>query len=171
MARYVALLRGVNVAGRAKLPMADLRALLESMGYTDVDTLIQSGNAVFTSPSAVAATRLESAISERFSMDVVVMVRTAAKLRKVAEFNPYADVSKVHVGFMARKPAAGLRTRLDAARFLPEEFALRGTELFLYLPNGMGRAKLPPYLDRAIGVPTTVRNWNTVMKLAALASS
>jgi uncharacterized protein (DUF1697 family) len=173
VSRYVALLRGVNVGGKGKLPMAELRGLLGSLGYTDVETFIQSGNAVFTSSASVAATRLESAIRERFSIDVAVMLRSAAQLRKVVDANPYSgvDPSKLHVGFMARKPAAALLAKLETERFLPEEFTGRGTELYLYLPSGMGRAKLPAFLDRQIGIPTTVRNWNTVTKLAELANA
>jgi uncharacterized protein (DUF1697 family) len=69
---------------------------------------------------------------------------------------------------MARKPAAATVATLDADRFLPDEFAIRGCELYLHVPNGMGRAKLPGYLDRQLKVPTTVRNWNTVCKLIEL---
>jgi uncharacterized protein (DUF1697 family) len=172
MPRYVALLRGVNVGGKNKLPMADLRSLIESLGHTDVATLIQSGNVVFTASKAVKPESLENAIAKEFGIAPVVVLRTPRELEKVVSANPFgrADLSKVHVGFMTQKPPAPAVRHLDAERFLPEEFAFRDRELYLFLPNGMGRTKLPAYLDRQIKIPTTVRNWNTVTKLLALAA-
>ena len=171
MATYVGLLRGVNVGGRNTVSMADLRSLVESLGHTEVTTYIQSGNIVFTSAKAVAAPTLEAAIKGKFGLDVTVVLRTPAELARVVKANPFAreDLSKVHVGFMARKPAKTVVTEIDAARFEPEEFAVLGAELYLYLPNGMGRSKLPDYLGRQLKIPTTVRNWNTVLKLLDLA--
>jgi uncharacterized protein (DUF1697 family) len=173
MPRYVALLRGVNVGGKNKLPMADLRALLESLGHTDVATLIQSGNVVFTAKKAVKPESLEKAIAKQFGIAPVVALRTPRELEKVVHSNPFAraDLAKVHVGFMASKPTAASVKKLDAERFLPEEFAFRDRELYLFLPNGMGRTKLPAYLDRQLKIPTTVRNWNTVTKLLNLATA
>jgi uncharacterized protein (DUF1697 family) len=171
MPTYVGLLRGVNVGGKNKLPMADLRALVESLGHTEVTTYIQSGNIVFTSAKTVAPKTLETAITEAFGFEITVVLRTSAELAKVVKANPFAgaDPSKMHVGFMAAKPAKAVVAKIDAARFEPDEFAVRGAELYLYLPNGMGRAKLPDYLGRQLKIPTTVRNWNTVIKLLELA--
>jgi uncharacterized protein (DUF1697 family) len=150
--------------------MADLRALVESLGHTDVSTLIQSGNLIFTSQRAVTAKRLEAAIEKEFGIDIAVVLRTAAELRSVVKANPFTgvDPSKVHVGFMASKPSTGAVAKLDADRFQPEEFAVRGSHLYLHLPNGMGRTKLAPYLDRQLKIPTTVRNWKTVTRLVDL---
>jgi uncharacterized protein (DUF1697 family) len=172
--KYVALLRGINVGGLNPLPMAGLRALFGSLGYTDVTTLIQSGNVVFTAPKAVTPAGLERAIAAEFGLDITVVVRTANELAKAVKANPFgsADPSTLHLGFMAANPAAAAVaavTKIDAGRFEPDEFAIRGCDLYLHLPNGMGRAKLPGYLDRQLKVPTTVRNWNTVAKLIGLA--
>ena len=84
--------------------------------------------------------------------------------------NPFrsADPSKLHVGFMAEKPSAAAVAKLDKKRFLPDEFTVNSAELYLHLPNGMARTKLPGYLDRQLKIPTTVRNWNTVNKLIEL---
>jgi uncharacterized protein (DUF1697 family) len=170
LAKYVALLRGVNVGGRNKLPMKDLRALLESLGHGEVETFIQSGNVIFTATKAVTPKSLESAIAKQFALDITVVIRTPRELAAVVKANPFprADTSTLHVGFMAKKPAAATVAKLDAERFLPDEFAIRGCELYLHVPSGMGRAKLPGYLDRQLKVPTTVRNWNTVRKLIEL---
>lgn len=172
MPRYVALLRGVNVGGKNKVPMADLRTLVESLGHTDVSTFIQSGNVIFTSSKVVTPKSLEAAIAKQFGIQSRVVLRTKAELGKILKANPFtrADTSKLHVGFMVEKPPASVVKALDVDEFLPDEFAVHATELYLHLPNGMGRAKLPPYLDRRLKVVTTVRNWNTVTKLLELAS-
>ena len=173
MPRHVALLRAVNVGGKNKVPMAELRDLFESLGHTNVSTFIQSGNVVFTTSRSVTPKSLETAIAKRFRVDTTVVLRTPSELEKVFRANPFAraDASKLHVGFMTRKPAAAVVSKIDAARFRPEEFEIRGRELYLHLPNGMGRSKLPGYLDRQLKIPNTVRNWNTVTKLIELARS
>jgi uncharacterized protein (DUF1697 family) len=172
MPRYVALLRGVNVGGKNKVPMAELRTLVESLGHSEVATFIQSGNIVFTARRAIAPSSLERAIADTFAIDVTVVLRTPAELEAVVAGNPFGrvDTAKVHVGFMTKAPAAAALAKLDAARFAPDEVAVRGRELYYCLPNGMGKTKLPAYVDRQLKTPTTVRNWNTVMKLVALAT-
>ena len=170
MPTVVGLLRGVNVGGRT-MPMAELRELVESLGFDDVRTYIQSGNVLFSAKKRPAAAELEAAIERRFGLEVDVMLRSAAELERTIEHNPFpdADRSKLHVGFMARKPTAAVVGALDAEAFLPEQFAIEGTELYLHLPSGMGRTKLPDFVLRRVKVPTTIRNWNTVTKLAELA--
>jgi uncharacterized protein (DUF1697 family) len=166
----VALLRGVNVGGR-KVPMAELRDVVESLGYGDVRTYIQSGNVLFESARKPAPGTLESAIEKRFGLQVDVMLRTPTELRKVLERDPFptADRSSVHVGFMARAPKAADVRAIDASSFAPEEFAVVGSELYLHLPNGLGRSKFPDFVLRRLKIPTTLRNWRTVTKLAELA--
>lgn len=171
MPTNIALLRGVNVGGHNKVPMSALRELIESLGHTDVSTYIQSGNVVFTSTKTATPASLERAIDKEFGVDTTVMLRTRAQMKRILNANPFADedLKTVHVGFMASKPTAAAVRGLDADQFAPDEFVIKGTELYLHLPNGMGRTKLPAYLDRKLKVPTTVRNWNTVCKLLELA--
>ena len=171
VARCVGLLRGVNVGGRNALAMAELRSLFESLGHRDVTTFIQSGNILFTPAAPVTAGELEAAIRGRFGLEVSVMLRTGRQLRRVLGTNPFpsAEPSALHVGFLAEKPQPAAVRALDPGRYEPEAYVLRGTELYLHLPAGMGRAKLPAYLGKAVGVPTTYRNWATVEKLADLA--
>jgi uncharacterized protein (DUF1697 family) len=168
---YVGLLRGINVGGNKMVPMAELRALFEALGCTEVRTYIQSGNVVFASPAPLATKQVEAAIVDRFAFDVTVMLRSAAAIKKVVKANPFprVDQSKLHVGFMSRKPLAAAVASLDADRFLPEQFVVHGTELYVHLPNGLGNTKLLAYLDRQLRIPITVRNWNTVTKLVELA--
>jgi uncharacterized protein (DUF1697 family) len=165
----VGLLRGVNVGGRS-LPMAELRELVQSLGFEDVRTYIQSGNLLFSSKKRPAPAVLEAAIERRFGLQVDVMLRSPEQLEQVVERNPFpdADRSRLHVGFMTTKPSAEV-SAVDAEAFLPEQFAIVGTELYLHLPNGMGRTKLPDFVLRRVKVPTTIRNWRTVTKLAGLA--
>lgn len=171
--RYVALLRGVNVGGNRKVAMSDLRQVFESQGFADVSTYIQSGNVLFTADGRVSRLSLEAAIADRFGIDVDVTVRTSTDLHRIVAENPFAasEPKLVHVGFMATTPKPTLLQRLDLSSFAPETAEVRGSEIYFYLPNGMGRTKLPAYVGRRLKVPTTIRNWNTTTKLLELASS
>jgi len=171
MATSVALLRGVNVGGRNMVSMAELRDAVESLGLDDVRTYIQSGNLLFTSKRGITASKIEAAINKRFGLDVDVALRTRTQLQRVVERNPFPKnaAGNVHVGFMTKLPAAAAVKAMDPDKFLPERFEVVGSELYLFLPNGLGRSKLPPYAVRGVKVPTTVRNWKTVTKLLELA--
>ena len=173
MSTQVALLRGINVGGNNMVPMADLRAIFESLGCADVVTYIQSGNVVFARDTEVVPQEVEDALEERIGVRIVVVLRSAAALQRVVAGVPFADadVTKLHVGFMAHDPDPDRVANLETERFLPEQFAVVGRELYLYLPVGMGQTKLPAYLDRQLKVPITVRNWNTVNKLVELCRS
>jgi uncharacterized protein (DUF1697 family) len=163
----------VNVGGKNKVAMTELRSLVESLGHTDVSTFIQSGNVIFTTRQPVAPRSLESAIERELGIDITVVLRTAPELDAVVKANPFTDVdtSKLHVGFMAKKPSTPAVAKIDADQFAPDEFVIQRSELYLHLPNGMGRAKLPAYLDRRLKVPTTIRNWKTVTKLLELTTT
>lgn len=176
--RIVVLLRGVNVGGH-RLGMPLLREVLEAAGCGDVVTYIQSGNAVVTPPSPEPdglAGMLSEAISKAAGYDVPVVLRTKAEMAGVVAANPYADAEGklLHVVFYAAAPSAAVFDGLDLRSFLPEECTLIGRELYLHLPNGMGRSTLPAALEkagrRADSTLGTARNWNTVLKLLDLAS-
>jgi len=170
----IALLRGINVGGSRKLPMADLRAIFAAAGYEDVTTYIQSGNVVFRHPKAAQAkvtAALEARIEEATGMAVPVVLRTAAEMAAVVRDAPFevADPTHLHVAFFAAPPAPEAIGGLDLAAFAPEELVLSGRDLYLHLPNGMGRAKLPQLLGKVMAT-ATARNWRTVTTLAELAS-
>jgi uncharacterized protein (DUF1697 family) len=173
---YVALLRGVNVGGRAKIAMADLRDTCAAAGCEDVVTYIQSGNVVLRSRLGAERLRmvLEAAIAERFGFQPAVMIRTGAEVAAVVAGNPYAgrDPAHVHVGFLHAAPDAATGKCLAGLDCAPEAVTVAGRDLYLYLPNGMGRAALPVRVDRCLRpVELTVRNWRTVTKLAELAAA
>ncbi len=167
---YVALLRGINVGGHRRVPMADLRGLCEGLGFGEVATYIQSGNVVFTSDRSgeEVGRRLEAAIAERFGFAVAVVVRTRAELAAVAASHPFAgrqtDPAKLHVVFFEKPPPPEAVAALKAADTSPDEVAVDGREAFVHYPNGAGRSKLN--LD-ALG-EGTARNWRTVAKLLEL---
>ena len=172
MSTYVALLRGVNVGGNNKVAMADLRSLFQSLGFTSVRTLIQSGNVVFGSMATPTAVRLERAIEDHFGVTSRVALRTPADLEAVVGNVPssMSEVSRLHVAFFTSRPAPQDVVRLDHERFLPERFSVVGREMYIHLPDGSARTKLPDYLSRGLKVPMTMRNWNTVNRLAELSS-
>ncbi|PGH48011.1 DUF1697 domain-containing protein [Streptomyces sp. Ru87] len=175
---YVALLRGINVGGNKKVPMAELRELLGGLGLDGVRTLLQSGNAVFTGadrdPAELAAA-IGRALEDRFGFPVTVMVRTAAELRAAAEANPFpdpaSDPAKYTVTFLSAPAAPEPLDAIDPSSYAPDEYRLAagGRELYGRFPNGLGRSRLSPLLDRRrLGAEATTRNWNTVTKLLAM---
>jgi uncharacterized protein (DUF1697 family) len=175
---FIALLRAVNVGGKNPVSMAKLRSVLESCGYTDVTTYIQSGNIVFDGKERTAAAvlpKIEAAIAREFGLTVGVVMRTAKELTAAIEANPFLrrvpDRTKLHVAFLNQAPDRARLETLDPARFAPDEFAVGRREVYLHCPDGLGRSKLAVALGTKLGPgPATVRNWNTVTKLAALAA-
>ncbi|MDQ3363951.1 MAG: DUF1697 domain-containing protein [Myxococcota bacterium] len=177
MPRYVALLRGINVGGRRSLRMEALRAMAADAGGRDVATYIQSGNLVLTHAARSGtklAAELERAIVQAAGFAVTVIVRTAAEWQRVVGDNPFADADTdhLHVSFRAVEPAAGPLTKLDPARFLPERWQLRGREIYLFTPNGLGRSPLAAALSPTKPlVAATVRNWRTVQQLQRMVTA
>jgi uncharacterized protein (DUF1697 family) len=172
MGRHVALLRAVNVGGR-KLPMAELRALAEGLGWAEVATYIQSGNLVFTTGGAGDAleNRLEQAIAKEFGLDVPVIVRSAAQWKRYPQGNPFAaeaekEPNRLMLLLSKRPPSAGAEQAIEAKAKAGERVRRAGDALWIHFPEGAGTSKLTPSLiDRAIGSPSTARNHNTVVKL------
>ena len=174
MTVMVALLRGINVGGKTTLPMAELRALAEGLGYDDVATYIQSGNLVLRTSAAASKVEqdLAQAIAAQGGVQPAVMVRTLSQLRKVVEGNPFLrrgeDASSCHVVFAA-KPTTGGLTELDLPAYAPEEAVASGKELYLFLPGGVGRSKLAGDLAKDKASVGTMRSWRTLTKLLELA--
>lgn len=176
--KYVALLRGINVGGKNKISMNELSELFAAAGCTDVETYIQSGNVVFAAKAAALKgmpTTISSAILQRFGYTVPVVVRSAAGMAVVTAANPYlsdaTDEKQLHVYFLAEEPDASRLAALDPRRSQPDEFAVVGREIFLLLPNGMGRTKLTnAYFDAKLSTVCTARNWKTVCRLAEMSA-
>jgi uncharacterized protein (DUF1697 family) len=152
--------------------MDELRLLFESLGCTDVTTYVQSGNVVFSRPELPSTADLAEAIRRTFGISSSIVLRDRRSLEQIVAGNPFpgADPVTVHIGFMDRDtgPDAGRDLGLDPDLRAPERFVLRESEVYLHLPQGMGRAKLPALLDRRLPAPVTYRNWSTVTKLLEL---
>jgi uncharacterized protein (DUF1697 family) len=179
MTTYIALLRGINVGGNAKIAMKDLRGLFEDMGFETVRTYLQSGNVVFGAPDAQSpadiATGIEKRIADDLGVSVTVLLRTSASLADTLARSPYADreddPTKLHVTFLAQKPAAEQSARLEVPAGETAVFTLVGDEIHLHVPGGYGRTKLNnAFIERRLGVPATTRNWKTVNALHDLAA-
>jgi uncharacterized protein (DUF1697 family) len=175
---YAALLRGINVGGSRKVPMADLRTLLAGLGYEDVRTYLQSGQAVFASghgDEESLAAEITHAIEEHFGFGVDVIVRDHAYLKAIADDCPFpaADLEpkQLHVTYFSAPVSPERFAEIDESAYLPEEFRLGDRALYLYAPNGLGRSKLAEHLAKpriSKGIVATTRNWNTVVKLVEL---
>jgi uncharacterized protein (DUF1697 family) len=173
---FIALLRGINVGGQNKLPMAELRTACASLGWEDVQTYIQSGNIAFRSPGepAVLEASLEAAISQRYGLNIPVIIRPGAEWPAIVAGNPFLAASAVTPNLVMlllakRAPLPAALTALQARAAAGEQLAQVGDALWAYFPAGSGRSKLSPALiDRLVGSPVTARNWNTVLKLNEL---
>jgi len=177
VAVHVALLRGINLAGKRRVGMAQLRELLTERGYEDVRTHLQSGNVVLRAPAR--AVRLErdlaEAIEAQFGFAVPVIVRSAAQLDSVIADEPFGDAvtepKLYQVSFLAGPAPAGTEQRLQALAAGAERVTVHGAEIYAWHPDGIGRSKLATALGlRTIGVVTTTRNFRTVRALAELAA-
>ena len=168
--KWVALLRGVNLGARNKVPMAELRTLLEDAGYADVRTYIASGNVLLDGPTGKKrlASDLEGLVLDSFGVTTAVILRKPRELAATLEAHPFRRTSDTHVAFLARRPAKSAAARLEA---FAADTALVGTELYLRLPRGVHGSRLSnARIESLLGVPATLRNWRTVVALAELAS-
>jgi uncharacterized protein (DUF1697 family) len=198
MASHVALLRGINVGGRNKVPMADLREVVTSLGHTGVSTYIQSGNVLFSTAeddTAKLAAALESAIEDRFGIWSSVVVLSRDELARVLAANPYPDEPNprmVHVVFLNGSPSRDLLDRITAAESAAAAKGSRDTvqaagqlagpaagqpqALFLHTPDGFGTSELAQNVLKILappkkskpGLAATARNWATATKLLSL---
>jgi uncharacterized protein (DUF1697 family) len=175
---YVLLLRGINVGGHNRLPMADLTDLVSGLGLGDVRTYLQSGNVVCTGtgPPEIVAGTVSAAIREQRSLTVPVVARTGVEWGVLVAANPFVgdeeDPKKLHVTFLAGPPApegvAGLEAR--EPEFTPDRFAVVGPDVYLHFPGGYADAVLQnALLEKQLGQVATTRNWRTVTSLAELA--
>ncbi|GHF22651.1 MULTISPECIES: DUF1697 domain-containing protein [Streptomyces] len=177
MTTFVALLRGINVGGKKRVPMQTLRDLLTGMGCGSVRTHLNSGNAVFTHPDAGAealAAGLEQAIERELGISVACLVREAGEVRRIVDGNPFAgqevDPARFLVLFLSGPADPATVADLDPAAYVPEEFALGERAVYLHCAAGIRDSKLAKQLtERRLGTTVTGRNWNTVTRLADMA--
>lgn len=179
MTVYVALLRGVNVGGHRKLTAKALEQAFESLGFGSVRAVLQSGNVVFASgirDRASLAKRISQELERRFDLGIAVILRTREEIRTIVERSPLlapgADRSKLLVMFLTAVPASTAQAELVRAHSGPELIELRGPEVYLFYPEGVGRSKLSgAFIESKLDAVGTARNWNTILKLLDAASA
>lgn len=178
MNTYVALLRGINVGGKNKLPMAELRALLEELGLEHVKTYIQSGNVIFQTErtdAAALAEEISAAIGQSHSFTPSVIVLDKGAFQSAMEANPFPEAEdepkSVHLFFLSGPPAAPGFETLDELKKENERYELIGNVFYLHAPDGIGRSKLAERFSRPWDVTITGRNWRTVGKIMEMVQS
>jgi uncharacterized protein (DUF1697 family) len=178
MKTTIALFRGINIGHTRSLPMRDLVELLAGLGLQNIKTYIQSGNVIFETSErepAQLAQRIGEAVerSQGFSPEVILL--EAADLENVIAANPYPEAEpypkSLHVFFLAAAPPNPDLKKLESIRLESERFTLKGKLFYLHTPDGVGRSKLAAGIERALGVPATGRNWQTVCKVLEMAKS
>lgn len=174
---FIALLRGINVGARNKIPMPELRSLCAELGWGDVDSYIQSGNLVFAAVAAPARleAELEEAIEGRFGLSIPVLVRAAAHWRATVQGNPFPEASRsapnhVLLALSKEPPREEAVENLQERARGGERVTRVGDALWIHYASGVARSKLSPaVLDRLVGSPVSARNWRTALKLGELA--
>ena len=173
MAKFVALLRGINVGGKNKILMADLRQLLESAKLKNAQTYIQSGNIVFesTAKEATLAKKITKLIKSEYDFDVPTLVISKQKLKKIFATNPLTKhpIEQLCASVLGEKPEASLVETLLELDFGDDEIQIKNDVAFLRCPNGFSRTKLTNnFLERKLKTTATTRNWKTMTKLLEL---
>jgi uncharacterized protein (DUF1697 family) len=178
MTTYVAMLRGVNVGGRNRLAMDQFQEIVGAAGGDDIQTYIQSGNAVFSSrrPPASLVSMIEEGLEARLHARVPVLLRSAGELTAVLRSNPFlrrgVDTDRLHVTFLGSKPGSAA---VKSALSFPagdDEFAVVGRDVYLFCTEGYGRTKLSnAFFEKRLSSAATTRNWKTVATLAGMAGS
>ena len=173
--RYLMMPRGINVGTRNRVPMPMLRSKLTGLGYTDVTTILHSGNVIVSAesdcPDDVAAD-MQRLLRDEFNVSVPCVVRTAKQVREVLALNPLqdlvADPSRYLVNFLSDEPDSEVVGVLLSEDHSPEAITVEGTEAYVWTPDGVKAMTLSyAYLERRLGVIATARNWNTVQRIAA----
>lgn len=174
MTTHIALLRGINVSGQKKILMADLRALFEVLGFSNVRTYIQSGNVIFqTSETKNLSEKISEAIKERYGWDVPVLVKTSTELQSILKASPFNSekLKQSYFTLLSEAPSEENINQIKDLDYPNEEFHIIKNCVYLFYKNGAGRAKLGANLiERKLEVNATARNYRTLTKLIELAN-
>ena len=175
MQTCVALLRGINVGGKNRLPMKELRELLTHAGLNNVQTYIQSGNVIFQTDKTdlvVLTLKVQEVISENFGFKPAVFLLWANNFLTGIENNPYPEAEEepktLHLFFLSAPPTQADIKKLNELKKETERFTLKDNVFYLHAPEGIGRSILASRAESALGVPVTARNWRTCQKIKAL---
>jgi len=176
MKKFIALLRGINVSGQRLIKMSDLKILFEKVGFKGVETYLQSGNVIFTSKETSTeklSLKISSTIKKQFGFDVQLIVVTLKEIEQVIKKNPFIkkkkEAEKLYVVFLAEKPLIENMDKLNSIDYAPEEYIIDEKYIYLFVPNGYGKAKLNNNLfENKLKVFGTTRNLNTIKALFEL---
>ena len=181
MAKYISILRGINVGTGRKVLMADLKRLCENLGLQNVQTYIQSGNVVFElqQPESVSEfeTHLQKVFTETFGFDIPVLVRTSEEWAESIAQNPFlkeknVDVDRLHLTCLKEIPSLELLEKIKTFQYLPDRYEIIGKNVFIFCAAGYGTSRLVnSFFESKLKTPATTRNWKTVMKLHELSNS
>ena len=174
----ISMLRGVNVGAHNRIKMDDLRAVYKSLKLEEPKTYVQSGNVIFRTKEKKLpqlSKKIQDALEKKFKFRPEVILRSVDELRRAIAASPFADrpdlePGKILVSFLAAAPAKEVHTAFDRFKDYPEEVHLKGSELYIYFPNGAGHSKLPwSSLEKLLKVTGTARNLNSVTKMLEIA--
>jgi len=178
MNKKIAILRGINVGGRRKILMADLKLLFEDFGFNNISTYIQSGNVIFDDTTEISdleiANTIEAAILNKYKFTVPVIVVSSKDLVKAVKSNPYyqgesVDISKLHLTFLKEKPTKESLQKIATYNYEPDKFVIKGQNVFIFCEGKYHQSKLTNnFFERKLAVSATTRNWKTVLKLVEL---
>jgi len=176
--KKIAILRGINVGGKRKVLMADLKALFKELGFVDIATYIQSGNVLFRSAEEISnlklSSQIENAISTKYAFDVPVIVRGEFELEETIANNPFfqenePDIERLHVTFLSERPLEENRIKAEACHYEPDRFVINGKDVFVFCAGKYHESKLTNnFFEKKLKVTATTRNWKTTLKLLEL---
>lgn len=172
MNKYIVLLRGINVGGRNKLPMADLRTLLSNNGYKNITTYIQSGNILLNSTESVEKINesIKQLIKQQFDYDIPVITLTVEEIEKCFTENPYLkfedNLKNLHVTFLRNVPKNDLVENFKINCTNNDSYTIVGKNIYLHTPNGYQNTKFTnTQFEKKLKIQATTRNWRTTTKL------
>lgn len=174
---YISFLRGINVSGKNRIKIDELKDLYEAIGFRNIKTYIQSGNVIFTSKEQNIddrGTAIKEQIRAKYGYNVEVFVRTPSELKKIIDSAPVADkdISKFHVTFLSSVPSVSQLENIMKKKSETEFILIDKKTVYLYCPDGYGKTKLSNnFLEKKLNVSATTRNWKTVNKLIELAAN
>lgn len=174
MTKYLALLRGINVSGHNMIKMDALKKMLDSMGFQNVETYIQSGNVFLESEEENAASigfKIKQEISKVFGYDVPVIMISKSNLELCFKNNPFlkekdCDIKKLYVAYISKELTAEAINDLKISNIKPDEAVIDSNRIYIKYAIGAGKTNLDQkYIEKKLNVVAIIRNWNTVTKL------
>lgn len=181
MNKKIAILRGINVGGKRKILMADLKLLFDNLGFFNIETYIQSGNVIFNSindtPNIEISDMIKNAILDKYEFDVPVIVRTSDEIERIIMKNPFyqkkeMDIERLHLTFLKEEPTTENRLKTELNNYEPDRFSIKEKDIYIFCAGQYHKSKLTNrFFETKLKVSATTRNWKTVLKLLELSKT